>query len=69
MKKAKKIWKTILIVLGVLVLLVALSLLLLSPIAKAYIQKHDKELVGREITIDKLRVNVLAGKVKIQGKN
>lgn len=67
MKKAKKVWKIIGIVLGVLVLLVGLSLLLVSPIAKAYIQKHDTELVGREITIDKLRINVLAGKVKIQG--
>ena len=67
MKKAKKVLKIIGIILGVLVLLIGLSLLLISPIAKAYIQKHDKELVGREITIDKLRVNVLAGKVKIQG--
>lgn len=67
MKKAKKILKIIGIVLGVLILLVALALLLVSPIAKAYVEKHDKELVGREITIDKLRVNVLAGKVKIQG--
>ena len=67
MKKAKKILKIIGIVLGVLILLVALALLLISPIAKAYIQKHDTELVGREITIDKLRVNVFAGKVKIQG--
>ena len=67
MKKAKKVWKIIGIVLGTLVVLVALALLLVSPIAKAYIQKHDKELVGREITIDKLRVNALAGKVKIKG--
>lgn len=67
MKKAKKILKILGIVLGVLVLLIGLALLLISPIAKAYIQKHDKELVGREITIDKLRVNVLAGKVKLQG--
>ena len=67
MKKAKKVLKIIGIVLGVLILLVVLALLLISPIAKAYIQKHDTELVGREITIDKLRVNVFAGKVKIQG--
>lgn len=67
MKKAKKVFKIIGIVLGVLILLVVLALLLISPIAKAYIQKHDTELVGREITIDKLRVNVFAGKVKIQG--
>ena len=67
MKKAKKVWKIIGITLGVLILLIALALLFVSPIAKAYIEKHDKELVGREITIDKLRINVFAGKVKIQG--
>lgn len=63
----KKVLKIIGIVLGVLILIIALALLLISPIAKAYIQKHDKELVGREITIDHLRINVLAGKVGIKG--
>lgn len=67
MKKAKKVFKIIGIVLGALILIVGLAILLISPIAKAYIEKHDTELVGREITIEKLRVNVLAGKVKIKG--
>ena len=44
-----------------------MALLLAGPIAKFYIQKHDTELVGREITIDKLRVNPFAGKVKLEG--
>ena len=63
----KKVLKIIGIILGVLIFIIALALLLVSPIAKAYIQKHDKELVGREITIDHLRINVLAGKVGIKG--
>ena len=67
MKKAKKILKIVGIVLGVLILIIGLAILLISPIAKAYIEKHDTELLGREITIEKLRVNVLAGKVKIKG--
>lgn len=63
----KKFGKILLIVIGVLIVIVALALLLISPIAKSYIQKHDKELVGREITIDKLHINVLGGKVGIKG--
>ena len=63
----KKFWKIILIIIGVIVLLVAITLLLAGPIAKHYIQKHDTELVGREITIDKLRVNPFAGKIKLTG--
>lgn len=61
----KKPLKITLIVVGSLIGLILVALLLVSPIAKSYIQKHDKELIGRELTIDKLRVNVLAGKVKI----
>lgn len=62
----KKVLKIIGFFLGGVVLLVILALFLVSPIAKSYIQKHDKELLGREVTIEKLRINVLAGKVKIQ---
>ena len=63
----KKVLKIIGIILGAVVLIIVLALLLISPIAKAYIEKHDKELVGREITIDKLRVNVFSGKVGLHG--
>lgn len=63
----KKFWKILLIIIGVIILLVALTLLMAGPIAKYYIQKHDTELVGREITIDKLRVNPFAGKIKLNG--
>lgn len=46
-----------------IVLLVAL---LISPIAKNYIEKHSKELTGRVITMDKLRINIFAGSVRIE---
>lgn len=64
MKKALKI---IGIVLASLIGLVIVALLILSPVAKLYIQKHDKELIGRELTIEKLRINVLGGAVNIKG--
>jgi len=62
MKKATKI---ILIILGSIITILIIALLLVSPIAKNYIEKHDKDLIGRELSIDKLRVNLLGGNVKI----
>ena len=62
MKKAVKIS---LIVLGCIFGLLLAAVLLVSPIAKWYIEKHDKELIGRELTIGKLWVNVVSGTVKI----
>ena len=62
MKKAVKIS---LIVLGCIFGLLLAAMLLVSPITKWYIEKHDKELIGRELTIGKLWVNVVSGTVKI----
>lgn len=62
----KKPLKITAIVVGSLLGLVLLALLLVSPIAKSYVQKHSKELVGREVTIKRLWVNVLGGKVKVR---
>ena len=62
MKKAVKIP---LIVLGSILVLLLIALLLVSPIVKNYIEKHDKELIGREVSIEKLRVNLLTGKVTV----
>ena len=61
----KKGLKISLIVLGSILGVLLAVLLLVSPIAKSYIQKHDKELIGRELTIGKLWINALAGTVKI----
>ena len=63
MKKAVKIS---LIVLGCLLVLLIAAFLLVSPITKWYIEKHDKELIGRELTIGKLWVNVVSGTVKLE---
>ena len=62
MKKAVKIP---LIVLVCIFGLLLTAVLLVSPITKWYIEKHDKELIGRELTVGKLWVNVVSGTVKI----
>lgn len=57
--------KILFTVLGIIVGLVLAVLLLVSPIAKWYVEKHDTELIGRELTIKRLRVNLLAGSVNL----
>lgn len=61
----KKWLKILIIILSSIVALLAIVLLLVSPIAKSYVNNHGKELIGREIHIDKLKVNALAGRVHI----
>ncbi len=61
----KKGLKITLIVFGVIVVLLLLVLVFAGPIAKWYVEKHDKELIGRELTIGKLWVNVFSGTAKI----
>ena len=46
-------------------MLLLLVLVFAGPIAKWYVEKHDKELIGRELTIGKLWVNVFSGTAKI----
>ena len=63
----KKAYIILLSVLGVVVgLLLAVSFLA-GPIAKSYVEKHDKELIGREVSIDKVHTNLLLGRLKIKG--
>ena len=61
-KKAKrkfpKFLKVILIILGVLVGLFLLIAAFISPIAKSYIEKHSPELIGRQVTMDDLSINL-----------
>ncbi len=62
MKKWLKI--TLIIVCSILLLLIV-ALLLVAPVAKSYVNSHGKELVGRRINVERLRVNALAGRVRI----
>lgn len=62
----KKAFKISLIVIGAFFVLLLLVSFLTGPIAKNYVQKHDKELIGREVSIGKLNVNLFTGKLKIK---
>lgn len=57
--------KTILIILSCLVVIFVIITLLVSPIAKSYINNHGEDLIGRKMNIDKLKVNIYSGSVKI----
>lgn len=61
----KKTLKIILIVLASLLILLAIVLIAVSPIAKSYINKHGEELLSRKVQVDGLRVNALNGKANI----
>ena len=62
-------WRIVLIALGSIValLLVALAVAIiwLGPIAEKYVESHDKELVGRSLTMDNLSVKLFSGEVSV----
>ena len=61
----KKWLKITLIIICSILLLLFIALSLVSPVAKSYVNRHGKELVGRKINVEKLRVNALRGRVRI----
>lgn len=63
----KRVLKIFLIVLAALFALVFLLLVFISPIAHRYIEKHSKELVGRVVTMEDLKINVFKGTAEIDG--
>ena len=63
----KRVWKITLWVVGILLGIIILATLLISPIAKSYINSHGKELVGREVHVDNLTINVYTGHIAILG--
>ena len=63
----KKIYKTLLIVLAVLIVLVLSIAIAASPVAKNYIEKHDRELLGRSIRMERLRMNIFTGRLRVEG--
>ena len=62
----KKAFKIPLIVIGAIFVLLLLVNFLAGPIAKNYVQKYDKELLGRELSIGKLSIYLFTGKLKIK---
>lgn len=61
----KKWLKITLIVIGSIVALLLLVLLFASPVAKSYVNKHGKDLIGRELRVETLKVNLLKGQVRL----
>lgn len=49
-------------VLAVLIIALALTI---SPLAKNYIQKHSKELIGRKVVIKNLHLNIFTGRLEV----
>ena len=63
----KKAYTILLIILGVVIGLLFAVSFLAGPVAKNYVEKHDNELVGREVSIEKVHTNLLLGRLKIKG--
>ena len=63
----KKGVKIPLIVIGGVLLVLILINIIAPPIAKSYVEKHSKEIVGRQIHVDKVRLNIFRGKVSLMG--
>lgn len=63
--RLKKWVKILLIIVAAVLLLLAMLPLVISPVAKGYVNSHGKELVGREMNVEKLRINLLGGRVRI----
>ena len=64
LKKGVKI--PLIIILSILLLLILINIVA-PPVAHSYIEKHSKELCHRTVTLDKLRMNIFIGKLKIEG--
>ena len=59
--------KAILAAVAGLGMAVAIVLCLLSPWAKGYVNRHGKELTGRTVHVEKVRLNALTGRVRMMG--
>ena len=62
----KKAYKITLIILGAVLGLLLLVGFMAGPMVKNYAEKHDKELIGRELSIKNVGGNLFVGKVKIK---
>lgn len=63
----RKLHKILIVIAVAVTAIVLLACLLSGPAAKGYIEKNGKELVGRRITIEKLRINPLLGRIRARG--
>lgn len=61
----KKTCKILLIAAAVLILLLVIAAIAAPPVAKRYIERHDHELLGRTIRIERLRFNLFTGRLRV----
>lgn len=47
-------------------MLIVIAAIAVSPVAKNYIEKHDRELIGRSIRMERLRMNIFTGRLRIE---
>lgn len=62
-----KVLKPIGITVAVIVVLITIAAIIAPPIAKHYIIKHSKEMIGRQINMDGLYANLFTGYTRITG--
>ncbi len=58
--------KILIIIASFIVGILLITAVIISPIAHSYIEKHSKELTGRVVTMDKLRINIFFGTIFIK---
>ncbi len=63
----KKVHKIIIYTILSLVILLVVVSMLTGPAAKYYIEKNSNDLIGRKVTIEKLRINPFSGRLKAAG--
>ena len=62
----KKALKVSLFILGGLLVLLLLVMFIAPPVAKNYVEQHDETLLGRELNVGGIGVNLFTGKLKIK---
>ena len=60
-----KLIKSLVIIASVLVIIIVAIALAISPVAKSYIEKNSKEMIGRKITMRNLHVNIFSGTLEL----
>jgi hypothetical protein len=61
-----KTWQRVLLIIGIVVIVLILAVLIILPgYIRSYIEEHDQELVGREITIGDIDINYFTASLEV----
>jgi len=61
----RKLFKILLIIVSTVVALLIILALVISPVAKSYIEKNSKELIGRKVQMRGLHINIFTGTLEV----